>query len=301
MNKDIIWKSEEEKKEIELYNGILYHYTAVEGLLGIINSNNIWASSFPFLNDSSEIVYGRRLARSILIKNIDIAKDEISKKIYEECLALNGVEKKRIYITCFCEKGNLLSQWRGYGKSGLGFSVGLDSNKLNRVFRKPPYNEIHIKKVIYNLNTQTRIINKYLEDAIIYAKEKNIVDEKELKKIARLTDWEIDQNTAYFKDAAFEEEREWRAIYCDEKNPHTTIETKYRARSNRIVDYKEFNFSPNNLDIPFNNKLPLAEIICGPGVDHESTKEVIKNLLMDREYDVKNIKIEHSSIPFKII
>ncbi len=293
-----IFKKENEKKEIDEFNGILYHYTSVDGLLGIIDTNNIFATSFPFLNDSSEIVYGRRLARSILIKKLEKETDEISKKIYEECLKLNGIDKKRIYMTCFCEKGNLLSQWRGYGQSGNGFSVGLDSNKLNRMYRKPPYDEVHIRKVVYDLPVQTKMINKYLSDAVLYAKKKEIVEEKDIQRISKLVDWEIDKHTVFFKDAAFSEEKEWRAIYCEE-NSSGKIPTKYRARLNRIVDFKEFSFAPTLLDIPCKDKLPLKKIICGPGVDHESQIEVIKGLLKDRGYDYKHIDVQHSSIPFK--
>lgn len=295
-----IFKKENEKKEIDMCNRILYHYTTVQGLLGIINTNVIFATSFPFLNDSSEIVYGRRLARTILLKKIEKAKDNISKRIFEECLKLNGVDKKRIYITCFCEKGNLLSQWRGYGESGFGFSLGLDSNILNRTYRKPPYNEIYIKKVIYNLEEQTKIINKYLNIAVDYIKKNNIIDNSTIYEVAKLTDWEIGKRTAFFKDEAFSEEREWRAIYCEELSSGK-LPTNYRARSNRIVDYKEFSFAPTALDIEYNNKLPLKKIICGPGVDHEQQIQVIKSLLKDRGYDYNNIEIEYSTIPFKNI
>ena len=300
MNENIFEK-ENEKKEIDEFNGILYHYTSVEGMIGIIESNVIFATSFPFLNDSSEIVYGRRLAKNILINKITTEKDDITKKIYEECLNLNGVDKKRIYITCFCEKGNLLSQWRGYGQSGNGFSVGLESNKMNRMYRKSPYDEVYVKKVIYDLKTQTKTINKYLEHAVMYAKSKKITDIAEIKKIAKLTDWEIDKHSAFFKDEAFSEEKEWRAVYYGSSKGES-LETKFRGKSNRIVDYKEFSFSPDALeDLPYKDKLPLKKIFCGPGVDHESQIVVIKELLKSRGYDYNNIDIEYSTIPFKIL
>ena len=39
----------------------LYHYTTSAGLLGIIESNGIYLTDARFLNDSSEITYGRSL------------------------------------------------------------------------------------------------------------------------------------------------------------------------------------------------------------------------------------------------
>lgn len=36
---------------------ILYHYTSVEGIFGILNNNKIWATNMFFLNDISEFKY----------------------------------------------------------------------------------------------------------------------------------------------------------------------------------------------------------------------------------------------------
>lgn len=37
---------------------ILYHYTDAKGLLGILNSKQIWATSYRFMNDAREFEYG---------------------------------------------------------------------------------------------------------------------------------------------------------------------------------------------------------------------------------------------------
>ena len=47
-------------------SGLLYHYTDVEGLKGIIERNELWASSAYFLNDSAEITYGYGLLKEVL-------------------------------------------------------------------------------------------------------------------------------------------------------------------------------------------------------------------------------------------
>ena len=40
---------------------VLYHYTTQAGLLGIIQSKQIWATSVLFLNDTTEINYAIKL------------------------------------------------------------------------------------------------------------------------------------------------------------------------------------------------------------------------------------------------
>ena len=116
--------------------GSLFHYTTAEGLQGIIEKNELWASSAYFLNDSAEITYGCDLLKQVIDQwildnprpaamTIRAAND--LRKMFGEDL-LNMTVIKPIYLVCFCEDDNLLSQWRTYGERG-GYSLG---------FRLPP-------------------------------------------------------------------------------------------------------------------------------------------------------------------
>ena len=40
-----------------LKKGIIYHYTSVEGVLGILDKSEFWVTKSDFLNDISEINY----------------------------------------------------------------------------------------------------------------------------------------------------------------------------------------------------------------------------------------------------
>jgi hypothetical protein len=42
---------------------------------------------------------------------------------------------KPVYITCFCEDGDLLSQWRGYADPG-GYAIGFDAAELEECVRE---------------------------------------------------------------------------------------------------------------------------------------------------------------------
>src|ERR1039458_2675682 len=46
--------------------GLIYHYTTADGLKGIIEKNELWASSAYFLNDSAEITYGYGVLKEVL-------------------------------------------------------------------------------------------------------------------------------------------------------------------------------------------------------------------------------------------
>ena len=113
-------------------NGLLHHYTTADGLKGIIENNQLWATSAYFLNDSAEITYGYGVLKEVL--DDWLAKNPrpegsvtlgLARGLYrffgEDLLNRNMI--RPIYLACFCEDDNLLSQWRTYGQSG-GYSLG---------------------------------------------------------------------------------------------------------------------------------------------------------------------------------
>lgn len=130
--------------------GALYHYSTADGLKGIIEKNELWASSAYFLNDSTEITYGCGLVAEVLgnwiLKNprpetslaLDFAQ-KLRQWFGEELLKGNVIEP--IYLACFCEDDNLLSQWRTYGQSGgysLGFAVPAPDLATGQGFKPEP-------------------------------------------------------------------------------------------------------------------------------------------------------------------
>lgn len=42
---------------------LLYHYTTLTGLLGIVGSNKLWASDIRYMNDSAELKHSADLIR----------------------------------------------------------------------------------------------------------------------------------------------------------------------------------------------------------------------------------------------
>ncbi len=144
----------------------LFHYTDQGGLLGILNTNDLWASSYKFLNDSQEVRHFRQVLLGELLphfakavskaveqgrisaKEIDLfsGKDGIARRQATELIETlyrgtfenerEGVEAVHPFFVSFCghereyEKNNgLLSQWRGYGAGG-GYAIEFDTHKL---------------------------------------------------------------------------------------------------------------------------------------------------------------------------
>src|SRR3978361_1076702 len=100
-----------------LFNEILpplFHYTSGEGLLAILRTGNLRGSNFTFMNDRSEFTYGAALLRQLCEERLTSSTGEFERAILELAAQGEPPADADLYLTCFCEKGDLLSQWRGY-------------------------------------------------------------------------------------------------------------------------------------------------------------------------------------------
>ena len=51
--------------------GLLYHYTTLTGLLGIVGSKKLWASDIRYMNDSAELKHSADLIRQEVQERLD--------------------------------------------------------------------------------------------------------------------------------------------------------------------------------------------------------------------------------------
>jgi len=134
---------------------VLYQYTDINGLRGIYDGGQLWATSSMFLNDTTELKLGLAMTRDYLITilqrlqqaetpPVDMATDSV-----EVRQMLHAIEEFENYSDCFVacltEQGDQLSQWRGYAPDG--YCVGLATDKLraalteDQIIRRVRYSE----------------------------------------------------------------------------------------------------------------------------------------------------------------
>ena len=100
----------------------LWHYTDANGLMGILEKEQLWASDARFLNDATEFHYGLRVAEEAVEA---VARSEqwsqSTSHFLRRVMASNGANltgflraRSQVYVACLCEDGDLLSQWRAY-------------------------------------------------------------------------------------------------------------------------------------------------------------------------------------------
>lgn len=138
---------------------ILHHYTSGTGLLGIFDSDSVWATLIHSLNDSNEFGHAIQQAQSFLFakrhKSEDATLNELGSGLAE---SLDRIAQLNVYVACFSGMEDSLSQWRGYCPPAFGYSLGLFGEELNRI-AQPQGFQLH--KCIYDHDEQRRIVEKW--------------------------------------------------------------------------------------------------------------------------------------------
>lgn len=163
---------------------LFYHYTTQKGLLGIIKKKELWCTSIKYLNDSKEFNYTYDLFDKILEKQIQEKEDLVEKKFLEcirnDFFKTRVLDASRVYVCSFCQdKGDTLSQWRGYCSPNIsGFSIGFSLQQIKK-FLKMDRN-LSFRKCIYEEDIQEDKINKLIGKVLNDLKPYN----NELQKVA---------------------------------------------------------------------------------------------------------------------
>lgn len=289
-----------DESDINGYVDGFYHYTNSDGLLGIMNSQKLWATYSTYLNDSQEIKHGLELAEKIIVDFKKKTTYPLSNEI------LNGIKERiykysdEIYIACFSENGDLLSQWKGYGSYGEGVSIKLDPRQLLRQKRKFPFVNIAIKKVIYEINIQNEIIASKidftLEQANKILREHPRHEDEIINASIGSAAYYIRNMALRFKNNAFSEEKEWRAIYSNNSHSEEGLQSiNFRGANSEIVPYIELDICPSAGKKDWS--LPILEIIVGAKQDFQRAEKSI--ILMCKHFKIPLPKISRSTIPLR--
>ena len=148
-------------------NIILYHYTTVEGLKGIIENKNLRATRIEFLNDSSEKKYIHDLINEI--RNSDkefkdiydtLNSDFISlleppmSALFDRLLGKDG----KLYVISLCKQQDLLPMWNLYSR-GNGYSIGINIDTFTDMITNSSA-KINLYEILYDKDEQLKKIKQ---------------------------------------------------------------------------------------------------------------------------------------------
>jgi Protein of unknown function (DUF2971) len=274
---------------------LLYHYTDVTGLIGICSSGTLWATNLRFMNDAKELAHSRKLMRDVLAEAKAQAKSPAQVELIEEIGRRTSAQwagYPDFYSVSFVTKGDLLSQWRGYGSSGGGYAIGFDAARLVRPPSSYPQPQRFLNRVIYDEATQLRILRDVADAMLALFATVDPTGSGLTQARARVFSalGEVVGFVFTFKDPAWAEEQEWRAVYVV---PSGALEgVRFRPGGGVAVPYV-------NLAIGTGPEggLPIREIVVGPRVDTDTAVRSLELLLASSGYS--DVDITLSSVPLR--
>jgi len=192
---------------------LLHHYTSGAGLLGIFDSDSVWATLIHSLNDSKEFGHAIDQARSYLLSpevtSTDFTAYLLSKRLAE---SLDQISRLNVYVACFSELEDSLSQWRGYCPSGFGYSLGMFGEELHRVAASQGF---RLRQCIYDHSEQRRMVEQWALHALQDLRA-SLPEGEDPTKHAAENSYKYFAGFADFapvlKHQGFKDEQEWRLI-----------------------------------------------------------------------------------------
>lgn len=292
--------TENEFDEISKFIGkeipnVLFHYTSLDCIVGILSNKEIWMSNMYFLNDKNEFELGLKLIENELQfqKNgLDIVPSvKIFLQAIEKLIAYIK-EKDSPYIFALTKNNDQLSQWRAYSTNGVGINLGFTKDFFIQ-------NSLKVFPCIYDIDIQKKFIRHIFDTAVLLfvgqSDRLNLLGENKKNIDPNLFDEPITIAGNYFinrvilacgliKDSNFHEEEEWRVLYVNKKNS-----VHFLPKNNYLKPF---------VKMPFKNRdTSLSCITVGPNSDAELCSLSIKKLL--KYLNLQNIKIETSKIPYR--
>ncbi len=258
---------------------IIYHYTDIDGLLGMILTGKIWATHVSRLNDSSEYHHGI----SIVPDCVRNSMPTLSKPLVEKLLS----EFKRVetYVASYSTKHDLLSQWRSYSGGKVGYCLGLATNGIATLDGSTPL----LEPVIYKDSLAQQVISKMVNRVDEYL-QSNKFGDVEVGFLLGMVGGTLANLACMIKHPKFEEENEYRQFY---RPGATSLQLEQNFRNGR------FGLTPY-VEVPFieEGRLPLRSVTIGPCQDADLEIYIVKTLLEKHSY--LNVEILVSEIPLRV-
>ena len=272
----------------------LFHYTNLNGLMGILNTSELWLSNMYFLNDKNEFELGLKF----VIEQLESYKGGFSvlkpTKYFIEALekAIDFIkERDSPYILSMTANNDLLSQWRGYTNNGVGVNIGFNK----KFFEK---NNLKVYKCIYDVESQKKIVNHILTQSIFMFigisnsqglfKDSDDVEFTQYDEAVTIAGQYFIDRTIFFcsliKDKSFIEEDEWRLLMLDDKSEISFLNCGNYFKPYKKLEIKNLNESINELTI-------------GPNSEKDLCSLSIKMLLKKHKISIEKLKF--SEIPYR--
>lgn len=258
----------------------LYHYTDAAGLLGILSKQTIWATGVEYLNDAEEVLYARDQLRSALADRLEklpaplrpSSSNTDERRAHRLRQIIQHLDRLDygfgLYVACFSEVRDSLSQWRAYGGYAVGFrrvalhDLAADLEKAGNRASHSPNVVCQLRRVRYGVDGRVRAE---------FAQEAAELDDAgggvgpALRGIAQLRKDGLPL-LATVKQPSFADESEWRLLAS---GPYLQPQVAFRVGGLGLIPFAALGFQRD----------AIQEIVVGPSAEPGLRKQAVRHCL----------------------
>ncbi len=266
---------------------MVYHYCTIETFKNIMASKVLWLSDLTDSNDDQEVE--RTFVNLWEGVKSRLRKTDLPEEMLEQAIDAidNQYKIERIsdppYGICFCQKEDLLSQWKEYGDNTRGLSLGFDINWFIKrgIKQQKPHpsaiqsNAIGCDGVIYHSDAFEEQMAEICYKAI---KEKGLLSGLTLIRPT------FKHYSGFVKNPTFEPEAEIRIVYYAYEDIDFSV---------KDIDISELKTNvKKHYEIPWikDNSQALKSICIGHNciMTKEEILDVLRNNGIDSDIEIKD-------------
>jgi hypothetical protein len=271
---------------------VFYHYTTQEGLLGILSTQELWATDIRCFNDARELqlVFDTAMSRVPHPFAVEAGTMQDFYRSLHHSLTIQSISDGTAgpWVISFSADGDTLSQWRAYSSPvgyALGFEVALPSPSFD-----PP--EVSLVECQYDQSALENAVDSALS-RILDAYDANPTAES--RELGSSFGSELASLAPAHKHHGFREESEWRVV-VREAFVGNQLPMRFRPGRSTLVPYYGIPFVYQGHRI-----FRLREVVVGPTVRRELAESVLTALLIHTDlYEGRSRPaIRFSEVPYR--
>ena len=274
----------------------LFHYTSIEAMLGIIENKVLWASDLRYVNDTSEILYFVQ----VVCARIDEMRSEVNPWENEVISQLDDwlrysflTDGPMIFSASFTEKGDLLSQWRGYTPHGRGISLGFDPVSFSLTIASHGFN---LGKCLYDEARQRAIITELISTVVDIARtigpKPDVQPTRSFWAAFESVGSEIMHVAPFFKHPMFSEEHEWRCVSSPIKDIARS-EMYFRPGASFLIPYQKMTLPT------IDGSIALTKAFIGPTPTVSLSMASIQSLFSHYGNLCQRVHLQACNVPYR--
>ncbi len=277
---------------------LLCHYTNQHGLLGIVSTGHIWATSVNNLNDRKEFEYAKELVSSLICACIDNEPDDRKRRHLGYLRNAAGNAGINICVASWSSRIDDLSQWRAYSGAGTGYSIDMKGSALRELARAQDF---ILAECIYEKSTQERILRSLIDANLVRNIEGEVAgslaDEHEkfmLEQNGGDFAYHINRYASLFKHPGFAAEHEWRLI----SKPINVSKMDFRPGVSTIASHFRFSLQDGS-ERRGEPTIRIESVHVGPCPEPSLAQAKVRFLLAKYSPVLHHPDVIVSSVPYR--